>query len=84
MNRLVGYYSKGLIGFGGLALFVGILLLIQVSCQRSEELESKDLGWYGKVQKIEFEGHTYVIWASYNRGTMLHDPDCRCGIHKGQ
>ena len=33
----------------------------------------------GRISKIEFEGHTYIIWGVNMGGGIVHDPDCQCG-----
>lgn len=27
---------------------------------------------------VEFNGHTYVKWTGYQKGGIVHDPDCKC------
>lgn len=35
---------------------------------------------HGKASKIEFEGHSYVVWQQNISDCIIHDPDCSCYI----
>jgi hypothetical protein len=30
------------------------------------------------VYTFKYRGHSYIVWKGFNRGSMLHDPDCEC------
>ncbi len=32
----------------------------------------------GQTSKIEFQGHTYIVWSVNMGGGIIHDPDCKC------
>jgi hypothetical protein len=32
----------------------------------------------GLASKIEFQGHSYVVWSINLGGGIVHDPDCKC------
>lgn len=36
----------------------------------------------GHTSKIEFQGHTYVVWSVNMGGGIVHDPDCICNNKK--
>lgn len=39
---------------------------------------------FGYLSKVEFSGHTYILFSGNGTG-MTHDPDCKChGKHKEQ
>lgn len=33
---------------------------------------------HGIASKVEFEGHSYVIWQQNWTDCIIHDPDCQC------
>ncbi|MCH5167857.1 MAG: hypothetical protein J1F35_08265 [Erysipelotrichales bacterium] len=44
--------------------------------ENSQKSESNDLEY--KVSKVEFEGHTYLVWSRRQRWTICHDENCGC------
>jgi len=36
--------------------------------------QSPTFGW----SIVEFNGHTYVKWTGFQKGGIVHDPDCKC------
>jgi hypothetical protein len=37
---------------------------------------------HGIISKIEFEGHSYVVWQQNVSDCIFHDPDCTCNEEK--
>lgn len=41
---------------------------------------------YDKIVTAEYNGHSYIIYKGYRKGSITHDPDCPCrekgGIEK--
>lgn len=33
---------------------------------------------HGRASKIEFSGHSYVVWQQNLSDCIVHDPDCKC------
>lgn len=31
-----------------------------------------------KMEKINFQGHTYILWSGWKNDGCFHDPDCKC------
>ena len=62
-----------------LAFLVGILvcgpLAFVVGCDipKAEPVSAMD-----GIQTVNYKGHSYVLWIGYNKGAMVHDPDCAC------
>lgn len=36
------------------------------------------------AKKIVFEDHQYILFNSYNRLGVVHDPACECNLNKGE
>lgn len=36
------------------------------------------VGDVGTIYKIEFQGHSYILWYGFHKGGLTHDPDCQC------
>jgi len=36
----------------------------------------------GSIEKIEFEGHAYLVRNGYRRGGICHDENCKCKVSK--
>lgn len=36
----------------------------------------------GKASKMEYCGHSYVVWQQNWSDCLIHDPDCKCGEHR--
>ena len=34
----------------------------------------------GKMSKVFYEEHSYVIWGINSGGGIVHDPECKCKI----
>ena len=64
--------------------FFIILICIAVSiCGSSNSCSScrdpnLETAAQGKVSKIEYKDHTYVVWSINFGGGIVHDPDCKC------
>ena len=38
----------------------------------------------GKMSKVLYEEHSYVIWGINSGGGIVHDPDCKCKIKENE
>jgi len=68
-------------------LGASFVLAISARCHRKykeywEDQKKKDENLeetaQGKTSKVEYKGHSYVVWAINSGGGIVHDPDCRC------
>jgi hypothetical protein len=58
------------------AIFILLVCLIIVSCQRSYELND-EVEYY--VVEYEYNGHDYILFDTMNGGLgVIHNPDCKC------
>lgn len=61
----------------GITLFFLILFAIAGVLSGCGE-SSDDLQSAGTVERLNFDGHTYIKWAVGYQGGITHDPDCSC------
>ena len=67
------------------SILVGLfLIIICISCedQRYKDYERNQKFLENNIKynlyKIEFEGHSYLIWNKPHRGGICHDQNCEC------
>lgn len=54
-------------------LIAGLSLALCV--KKDENLQEVE---QGKASKINYQGHSYVVWSINFGGGIVHDPDCEC------
>lgn len=61
-------------------LFLGFCIykIISSESNSSDVVKLK----HGIASKIEFEGHTYVVWQQNMSDCIVHDPNCECFKNK--
>jgi len=61
-----------------------VLFCFYMSFQEEKKEECNEVKKlvHGRASKVEFDGHTYVVWQQNFTDCILHDPDCKC--HKGE
>ena len=58
---------------------LALLALTMAGCKKTEQgLESTSGLFYGEITTTEYNGHRYILYKGYNRGGIIHDPDCPC------
>lgn len=57
-------------------LFFVLTLFIFGSCVSKDGEDY--LSDVGRITKFEYEGHTYLIRGSYQKGGICHDENCKC------
>lgn len=56
-------------------VFVSVAIYLSKGDEKKYEIEKVD---HGKMSKMEYDDHTYVIWSSGFTNIVLHDPSCKC------
>ncbi len=57
--------------------FMLICVFGATSCSDSRD-PNLEKAIQGKVSKIEYKNHYYVVWSINFGGGIVHDPDCKC------
>jgi len=57
-------------------LWIGIISCM-ISCSGNNDT-NLEKAKQGMVSKIEYQGHSYVVWGVNLGGGITHDPDCNC------
>ena len=73
--------SFGLGIFGVVCLYLFVMACVMFSINTYKEDPNLTKVEQGLASKIEFQGHTYVVWSINYGGGMVHDPDCTCNKH---
>ena len=71
MPRGLWYILPGIILFG-----FGIYKAATKPSNKPEVVNVK----HGIASKVDFDGHSYVVWQQNWSDCILHDPDCKCGV----
>ena len=59
--------------------FICILLLTFLnSCSENDRREFTRR----EMRTLNYGDHTYIIWKGYQKGALIHDPDCKCHKEK--
>lgn len=53
----------------------GIAYIAKINYKPDPNLQKVE---QGKASKIEYQGHSYVVWSINLGGGIVHDPDCKC------
>lgn len=59
-----------------------IFLLACVYEKDGQDSDVKKLK-HGRASKVEFGGHSYVVWQQNITDCIIHDPDCNCQKKEG-
>lgn len=66
-------------------IFLSIILFFS-SLGLTKKIDSEDKNLQnveqGKMSKVTYKGHTYVVWSLTCSGGLVHDPDCGCKREK--
>jgi hypothetical protein len=68
----------GTIGFTSFFIFILIFCVYMSFTDKSLYDPNLTKTTQGQASKIEFQGHTYVVWSVNLGGGIVHDPDCKC------
>ncbi len=57
-----------------------IILLFLYSCSNYdiEQKNVKSINYVSGISKIEYNGHSYILFNQYQKSSLIHDPDCNC------
>ena len=60
--------------------FCWLLFVLALIIYANHESLKKDVCkvQHGRASKIEFDGHSYVVWQQNISDCIVHDPDCKC------
>lgn len=58
----------------GLLFFI-LILVGSISSNSDENLQRVE---QGRMSKVTYKEHSYVVWSVNSGGGMTHDPDCPC------
>lgn len=66
-------------------MFLAVILLL-FSSGLTKKIDSEDKNLenveQGKMSKVNYKDHTYVVWSLTCAGGIVHDPDCECNKEK--
>ncbi len=70
--------NAGTIGFTGFFILLLIFCIYMSYADGSLQDPNLTKTVQGHASKIEFQGHSYVVWSVNLGGGIVHDPDCKC------
>ncbi len=53
---------------------LSIMIIFSIKSEDKEIIKLK----YGRISKVEFEDHSYLVWQKNWSDCILHDQNCKC------